>query len=83
MGGEVCGDRREVLALHAVGQLAEEREAELVAHLESCAACTDELGRLAAAAEAAGAGGSYVATPADLAEKVSSSLGNARRGRGR
>ena len=81
MGGEPCGDRRELLALHAVGQLPADREDELGAHLEGCAACTEELGRLSAAAAAAGAGGSDPASPADLAEKVSLALRNARRGR--
>ena len=79
--GEPCGDRRELLALDAVGQLPAEREAELVAHLQCCARCTEELGRLSAAAAAAGAGASGPASPADLAEKVSLSLRNARRGR--
>jgi anti-sigma factor RsiW len=74
MAGEACDDRRELLALHAVGLLDADRESELAAHLETCAACAATLRLLTAAAAAAGTDGAVPMPRAELVEDASASV---------
>lgn len=83
---ERCRPWRELLGAYALGQLATDERIALEAHVDGCAACSEELDEIRPVARALPAAdpahlGTRPAPPADLADRVRARIREARRRR--
>jgi anti-sigma factor RsiW len=84
MTSEECRPWRELLGAYALGHLAADERIALEAHVDGCAACTEELEELRPVARALPAAdpghlGARPAPPADLADRVAARIRVARK----
>lgn len=84
MTAEGCRPWRELLGAHVLGHLATDERVALEAHVDGCAACRDELEELRPLARALPAAdpvrlGTRPAPPADLADRVTTRIRDARK----